>query len=321
MLVLPGIAAAVWAAGYQTPTSAATGPEPPPEAGPAPADTLKPTATAVTLRRDLPETYCLLPGETLSQVAEKAGVTTQALIDANPGFSGYAGVALKLPTGSTPPFAWESAITPRPAEALPFGVSGYFMGRDNRAKRVSLTFDIGYVAQNRDLMRLLAERGIRATFFVVGESVAAHPEVVRDIVQYGHEPANHSWSHGFLSNLSPEEVLQELRKTETAVKDIAPSATTKPMFRAPFGRLSPQLVETAKLAGYYTVGWTVDSGDWVAGVTADAIVAKVTQGVCPGAIVVMHDADLPSFAALPRILDFLKQHEYQVVPLSVLLFR
>ena len=120
--------------------------------------------------------------------------------------------------------------------------------------------------------------------------------------------------------MDEEEVLAELRRTEAAVKAAYPEATTKPFFRAPFGAITPEMVAIAKQEGYYTIGWTIDSGDWVPGITPDEIYTRVINSICPGAIIVMHDANLPSFQALPRILDYLKEQQYEVVPLSTLLF-
>ena len=272
-------------------------------------------------RLNLQESYCLLPDETLWDVAQRSVTTVEAIEAINPKFTGFAGSALHLPPGSLPPFAWGSDPVPiQNMSELPFGVSGYFIGHDNRRKRVTLTFDIGYVPENTDLMKLLADRGISATFFVIGTAMANRPDVVQDVIRYGHELANHSWMHDYMQNMSEEEIIAELRMTEDAVEAAHPEASTKPFFRAPFGAITPTMVEIARREGYYTIGWTVDSGDWVPGITPDEIVTRVQQSICPGAILVMHDANLPSFGALPQILDYLKEQEYEVVPLSRLLF-
>lgn len=270
---------------------------------------------------ELQESYCLWPGESLSEISLYTDVAVDRIALFNPHFTGYAGSTLILPPESIPPLAWNH---PKPKVAsmseLPFGVSGYYIGHDNRRKRVSLTFDVGYVPENQKLFELLAERKIRATFFVIGTAISKHPEVVTDILSHGHELANHSWTHDYMQFMSEEEIVKELVDTEIAVQKAHPEATSKPFFRAPFGAINKKLVEVAKREGYYTVGWTIDSGDWVPGITADDIFQRVRANLCPGAILVMHDANLPSFAALPRILDYLKEQGYEVVPLGRLLF-
>ena len=274
-----------------------------------------------TPRLDLPESYCLLPDETVWDVAQRSHSEVDAFKSINPKFTGFAGSALHLPPGSLPPFAWAPiSDTIRGVKDLPFGVSGYFIGHDNRRKRISLTFDIGYVPENIELMKMLEERGISATFFVIGTAMKNKPEVVHDVMEHGHELANHSWTHDYMQTMDEEGIINELRWTEDAVRAAHPEASTKPFFRAPFGAITPEMVAIAEREGYYTVGWTIDSGDWVPGMTPDEIYTRIIDNVCPGAIIVMHDANLPSFAALPRILDTLKEQEYEVVPLSTLMF-
>lgn len=278
-------------------------------------------ASVSTPSVSLHESYCLLPDETVWDVSQRAGVTVEAINALNPKFTGFAGSALHLPPDSLPPANWEAGETViNGMDDLPFGVSGYFIGADNRRKRISLTFDIGYVPENEELFQLLTERGLKATFFVIGTAMDKRPDVVQQLMAHGQELANHSWTHDYMQYMDEEEVLAELRRTEAAVKAAYPEATTKPFFRAPFGAITPEMVAIAKQEGYYTIGWTIDSGDWVPGITPDEIYTRVINSICPGAIIVMHDANLPSFQALPRILDYLKEQQYEVVPLSTLLF-
>lgn len=298
----------------------------PPESATTISDT-RPITESVTLNAavqpsaSLHESYCLLPDETIWDVSQRAGVTVEAINALNPKFTGFAGSALHLPTESLPPNAWKSdQFVVNGMDELAFGVSGYFIGSDNRRKRVSLTFDIGYVPENEELMQLLVARHIKATFFVIGTAMDKRPDVVQELVGHGQELANHSWTHDYMQYMDEAGVLDELRRTEAAVKAAYPEATTKPFFRAPFGAITPEMVQIAKQEGYYTIGWTVDSGDWVPGITPDEIYTRVTESLCPGAIIVMHDANLPSFKALPRILDYLEEQQYEVVPLSRLLF-
>lgn len=266
------------------------------------------------------ESYCLWPNDTLYDIARYADVDVNSLEKLNEDNSGHAGSTIYLPPNSRPPAQWNH---PLPAitslDQLPFGVSGIYLGYDNRQKRVALTFDVGYVPENKALMEMLKAKGIRATFFVVGFSVLRHPEMITDILENGHELANHSWSHENLQGMSADDLLYELGRTEETVQKAYPGATTKPYFRAPFGAITPAMVAVAQQAGYAIIGWTVDSRDWVEGVTGADVYKRVTRLVCPGAIVVMHDVNPANGAALPGILDFLVNSGYQFVPLSELL--
>jgi peptidoglycan/xylan/chitin deacetylase (PgdA/CDA1 family) len=103
------------------------------------------------------------------------------------------------------------------------------------------------------------------------------------------------------------------------VQNAYPGATTKPFFRAPFGALSPTITRLAHQAGYYPIGWTIDSHDWMENISAESIYRSVTRSVCPGAIIAMHDVNQANQDALPRILEFLEKNGYEIVPLSELI--
>jgi peptidoglycan/xylan/chitin deacetylase (PgdA/CDA1 family) len=270
---------------------------------------------------DLRDSYCLWPDDTLGGIAAAAGVTVEAILAANPDYSGYAGTSIFLPAGSIPPHLW---TTPRPAvptiDQLPFGVSGYYIGYDNRTKRVALSFDIGYVPENHELMRWLAEQGIRATFLVMGDPVSRYPEVIDHILSNGHELGNHSFTHDNMLTHSHSDIRGELKLTEKVVQDARPGVTTKPLFRAPFGAISPAMVQIAAEQGYRVVGWTIDSRDWNENITAEKIYAQVTQNICPGAIIALHDVNPASKEALPRIITHLRRLGYTFATVSELIF-
>lgn len=275
----------------------------------------------ITIADDPRETYCLWPDDTLSDIAAAAGVTVDAILAENPDYTGYAGSAIYLPLGSTPPHQW---TTPRPVvpsiDQLPFGVSGYYISYNNRDKQVALSFDIGYVPENHDLMRWLAEEQIRATFLVMGDPVGRYPEVVHKVLEYGHELGNHSFTHDNMLSHQPDDVRAELRMTEKAVQDAVPNATTKPLFRAPFGAINPVMVQIAREEGFYVIGWTIDSRDWNEGITAQQIYNHVTHSICPGAIIALHDVNPASKVALPQIIEFLRRKGYTFATLSTLIF-
>ncbi len=278
-----------------------------------------PAPTPVPLL-DVPDSYCLWPNDTLSGIAHYANVTTEAILAANPGWTGQAGRSIQLPRGSVPPAEWTA---PLPAigrvEDLPSGLSGHYLGRDNRRKRVALSFDVGFVDGNNERMEMLAQRGIRATFFVLGGAVENHPEMVADILGLGHELGNHSYSHENMLTMSPDAVAWELAYTEQLVQAAYPGATTMPLFRAPFGAIDDSVLAVAYNDGYHVVGWTVDSRDWTDDITADQLYDRVISHVCPGAIIAFHDVNDANRPALPRLLDYLEGSGYQFVTVSEIL--
>jgi len=296
--------------------AAAPAKQPAPElAAAAPTTQPAPAAASQSL-----EAYCLWPNDTIGLIAQNARVSEAAILAANPNWTGHAGVAIRLPAGSVPPAQWTS---PLPAvtrvEDLPFGVSGYYLGRDNRQKRVALSFDVGYAEGNKALKEELARRGIRATFFVLGGALVKHSYIVDQILSNGHELGNHSYTHDNMLGMPQEMVRWELTATEQLAQQAHPGATTRPLFRAPFGAINDTVVGVANGEGYHVIGWTVDSRDWTDNITADAIYQRVTEHVCPGAIIAFHDVNPANAGALPRLLDYLESNGYQFVTVSEIL--
>src|SRR5689334_12222416 len=111
------------------------------------------------------ETYCLWPGDTFYDISLSAKVPADSILAENGNDAAFAGSAIRLPAGSIPPAQWVPAQPGFDSmDQLPMGVSGFYLGYDNRKKQVALTFDVGYEAENTQLIKMLAERGIRATF-------------------------------------------------------------------------------------------------------------------------------------------------------------
>jgi peptidoglycan/xylan/chitin deacetylase (PgdA/CDA1 family) len=169
------------------------------------------------------------------------------------------------------------------------------------------------------MMQNLSQRGIHATFFVLGLSVANHPEIVTQILNNGHELGALSWEHDDLTQMTPAQVQSDFTRTEQAIRHADPAATSRPYFRAPFGSLNATVRQIAAAQGYFPIGWTTDNQDWQSGATADSIYNAVVGNICPGAIIVMHGYRPANGEALNRILDYLTNNGYQIVSLSDLL--
>ncbi len=219
-----------------------------------------------------------------------------------------------------PPSQWASPLPPAArVEDLPFGVSGHYLGRDNRQKRVALSFDVGFAEGNKALKETLAARGIRATFFVLGGALVKHSTIIGQILNNGHELGNHSYTHDNMLAMDDSMIRWELATTEQLTQQAFPGATTKPLLRAPFGAIDERVVQIANGEGYHVIGWTVDSRDWTDNITGDIIYQRVVEHVCPGAIIAFHDVNPANAAALPRILDYLEGNGYQFVTVSEIL--
>lgn len=190
-------------------------------------------------------------------------------------------------------------------------IFGRVIGRGKvSSTRAALTFDDGPSAEfTPDVLDILRERGIKATFFVLGRHVRAHPDIARRIVEDGHELASHGDDHSLLTFAGPNGIAHQFRALDEAVV-VATGASPAPLFRAPHGFRSPFLVPVARRLGYRVVGWT--AGVWdTAKPGADRIVTRSVSRLHPGAILLLHDADgsgagddrSQTVEALPRIID------------------
>ena len=128
------------------------------------------------------------------------------------------------------------------------------------AMRVALTFDDGPDAEGTPwLLDVLRKYQVRATFFMIGQSAAAHPELVRKVVDEGHLlVGNHSWSHPNFHTLGVQEQADEVARNEALLGEFL----TPKLFRYPFGNSTCETNDLLRARGYRIVGWHVDSCDW-----------------------------------------------------------
>jgi len=158
--------------------------------------------------------------------------------------------------------------------------------RDRR--RIALTFDDGPdPVRTPLLLDLLAALGVKATFFVVGSGVDAHPELCARIAREGHEIGNHTYNHRYLPLASSRSVQRELARTDAAI--VRATGVVPTLARPPYGGRSPWNVRVFERLAKRIVLWDVNSNDWK-GAPSDEIARRVVQRTRPGSIILMHDA-------------------------------
>jgi len=152
---------------------------------------------------------------------------------------------------------------------------------------LSLTFDDGPdLRATPRLLEVLAVHAVRAVFFLWGDHVVRHPEVVRDLHAAGHVLGNHSMHHDDLGSWSADDVRADLLETDDAIAAAVPGAPV-PWFRAPFGSWGASPAVAAAL-GMQPLGWQLAVGDWEPpGV--DELVRRVVSGIEPGGVLLLHD--------------------------------
>ncbi|WP_289513433.1 polysaccharide deacetylase family protein [Wolbachia pipientis] len=188
---------------------------------------------------------------------------------------------------------------------------------NNGDKFVALTFDDG-PSDNRagDIISVLENYKAKATFFLLGERINKKTsEIVKKIYNAGHELGNHSCSHRKLTLLASEEQLQELEKTNMAIKNAAEQDVK--WFRPPYGCYDDNLIENTNRLNMYSILWTVDSLDWQ-GDKPEILIERVVSNIHNGAIILFHDHNNKSgtVEALPQIIKILRKLGYEFVTLS-----
>lgn len=195
-----------------------------------------------------------------------------------------------------------------PALRRPLGVED----RTASGAGFALTFDDGPHPQGTPaVLEELERRGVRATFFLVGEQVQRNPSLATEIVAAGQGIALHCQRHRNLLRLTPMQVRDDLDRA----REVIGAATGQPitLYRPPYGVLNLAALVIARRRGWRTLLWSHWGRDWEAKATPESISRLVTSGAGPGAVLLLHDADDYSASgswrrtvqALPRVLDAL----------------
>lgn len=174
----------------------------------------------------------------------------------------------------------------------------------------ALTFDDGPHAQGTPaVLEVLAAHKAKATFFLVGEQVARNPRLAREIAAAGHTVGLHCHRHRNLLRLAPWQVRADIDRAQALIED----ATGLPieLYRPPYGVLNASALRLARARGWRTLLWSHWGRDWEQRATSASIARRVTDGVGPGAVLLLHDADDYSArdswrrtaAALPHVLE------------------
>ncbi len=154
-------------------------------------------------------------------------------------------------------------------------------------RALSLTFDDGPDPRwTGEAMRALERHGVRATFFVVGERVREHPELVWAAIDAGHEVQLHCHRHTRHSELSAFQIERDTREGLAALARVGLRPTA---WRTPWGIRTPASEEIARRYRLRLVNWTIDTHDW-RGDSASRMLARVDAELADGGVVLMHDA-------------------------------
>ncbi|MFJ9665263.1 polysaccharide deacetylase family protein [Streptomyces sp. NPDC101219] len=185
------------------------------------------------------------------------------------------------------------------------------------AKCVALTFDAGPSEHSARLLDILKEEQVPATFFLMGRKhIDRYPALVRRMADEGHELANHTWTHRRLTDLEPEEIREELTRTDDAIERLTGHRPT--LMRPPQGRTDATVHEICRELGLAEILWSVTAKDY-ATTDSELITRRVLTQVSRDGIILLHDLYDGTVPAVPGIIDALKKRGYVFVTVPQLL--
>lgn len=188
---------------------------------------------------------------------------------------------------------------------------------ETEEKKVAISFDAAWGnEQTAELLDILDQYDVKATFFLVGEWVDNYPESVKEIAAKGHDVENHSDTHAHMPELSLENMKNEITSCNEKIKALTGKCPT--LFRPPYGDYNNDVVASVKNEDMYCIQWDVDSLDWKDLSSAD-ITQRILNKLQCGSIVLLHNGAKNTPAALPSIIEGIRAQGYELVPISELL--
>ncbi len=180
-------------------------------------------------------------------------------------------------------------------------------------KRVALTFDDGPDDMTEKYLDLLDKLAVPATFFIEGKFAERHPHLVREYVRRGHQLGGHGFDHQRFSKLTVADLNDQVRRTDAAMP---PQATGRSWVRPPHGELSTRALMQLLATGYVIAMWSLDSNDYR--IHDPALLAQevTPDRVAPGEVILLHEGQPWTLAALPAIVDGLRGAGYELVTMA-----
>lgn len=203
-----------------------------------------------------------------------------------------------------------SGTEEEPGPVLPAGTSSAEMTEawESEKKKIALTFDDGpHPVYTEQVLQVLDQGNIPATFFLLGQNIEEHQDLVKEIDAKGHLIGNHTYHHVQITSLPLDQACEEIQKTSDLIESLTGKGTE--YVRPPFGTWSEGLEDRLNLI---PVMWTIDTLDWTTE-NVDEIVCRVTEQAEENGIILMHDGYESTVQALERFIPLLEAEGYEFV--------
>jgi len=184
-------------------------------------------------------------------------------------------------------------------------------------KCVALTFDDGPTPYTDRLLKILDDAGAKATFFMIGNKVAANPDGARRVAQAGMEIGNHTWEHPNMTTIPAQYVPDQLSKAQAAIT--AATGQTPNIWRPPGGLTDPAVNAVAAKDGLAGILWDVIPFDWINDSNTGATRYMMMTQIKPGSVVLLHDVYSSTVDLVEQFIPVLKANGYHLVTVTDLL--
>ncbi|MEM1158476.1 MAG: polysaccharide deacetylase family protein [Verrucomicrobiota bacterium] len=189
-----------------------------------------------------------------------------------------------------------------------------FCQGSSKKRHIAITFNDGpHPEVTPDLLELLQQYQMPATFFMIGREALSHVELAKQLTRNGHEVGNHTMNHVRCSEESERELFRQIQDAQDAIRFA--SGEEARWFRPPFGDFDEAQLHLPFRSRLSTVYWTTKVKDWEED-DAGAIVRQVKQGLAPGAIISLHEKNSCVVDAMKQILEDIQAADLKPVTLS-----
>ena len=185
--------------------------------------------------------------------------------------------------------------------------------------KVAFTMNCAWNADDIDqILTVLKENNTKITFFMVGDWIEKFPEAVKKISDEGHEIASHSDTHPHVNNLTYEQNIEEIEKSNDKIEQITGKRTN--IYRAPYGEYNNTVVKAAQDKGYYIIQWNLDTLDY-SGLTGEQMWDRLKDKIKAGDIILSHNGTKNTANSLDMLIKNIKYKGLEVVTISDLIYK
>ena len=185
--------------------------------------------------------------------------------------------------------------------------------------KVAFTMNCAWNADDIDqILTVLKENNTKITFFMVGDWIEKFPEAVKKISDEGHEIASHSDTHPHVNNLTYEQNIEEIEKSNDKIEQITGKRTN--IYRAPYGEYNNTVVKAAQDKGYYIIQWNLDTLDY-SGLTGEQMWDRLKDKIKAGDIILSHNGTKNTANSLDMLIKNIKSKGLEVVTISDLIYK